>query len=80
LVLVGLLVLASLWATTLLIDDLIEGKGNTNRPADLLASGGMVWARQQPHVRDPLLADGRRRGRSRACAARPRWTSRSRST
>jgi hypothetical protein len=43
LVLVGLLVLASLWATTLLIDDLIEGKGNTNRPADLLASGGIVW-------------------------------------
>jgi hypothetical protein len=43
LILVGLLVLASLWATTLLIDDLIEGKGNTNRPADLLASGGMVW-------------------------------------
>ena len=42
-VLVGLLVLASLWATTLLIDDLIEGKGNTNRPADLLASGGLVW-------------------------------------
>jgi hypothetical protein len=36
-------VLASLWATTLLIDDLIEGKGNTNRPADLLASGGLVW-------------------------------------
>jgi len=43
LVLVGLLVLASLWATTLLIDDLIEGKGNTDRPADLLASGGIVW-------------------------------------
>jgi hypothetical protein len=43
LVLVGLLVLASLWATALLIDDLIEGKGNTNRPADLLASGGIVW-------------------------------------
>jgi hypothetical protein len=43
LVLVGLLVLASLWATALLIDDLIEGKGNTNRPADLLASGGLVW-------------------------------------
>jgi hypothetical protein len=41
--LVGLLVLASLWATAVLIDDLIEGKGNTNRPADLLASGGLVW-------------------------------------
>jgi hypothetical protein len=43
LVLVGLLVLASLWATALLIDDLIEGKGNTDRPADLLASGAIVW-------------------------------------
>ena len=27
----------------MLIDDLIEGTGNTNRPADLLASGGIVW-------------------------------------
>ena len=43
LVLVGLLVLASLWATTLLIHDLIEGTGITNDPADLLASGGIVW-------------------------------------
>jgi hypothetical protein len=43
LILVGLLVAAALWATGLLIDDLIEGKGNTNRPADLLAAGAMVW-------------------------------------
>jgi hypothetical protein len=43
LILVGVLVAAALWATALLIDDLIEGKGNTNRPADLLASGAMVW-------------------------------------
>jgi|SRR4051812_37172591 hypothetical protein len=43
LTLVGVLVAAALWATALLIDDLIEGKGNTNRPADLLASGAIVW-------------------------------------
>ena len=43
LVLVGLLVVASLWATAILIDDIIEGTGNTNRPADLLASGALVW-------------------------------------
>ena len=42
-VLVGLLVLASLWATALLIHDLIEGTGDTNDPGDLLTSGGMVW-------------------------------------
>jgi hypothetical protein len=41
--LVGVLVLAALWSTALLIDDLIEGKGNTNKPADLLASGALVW-------------------------------------
>jgi hypothetical protein len=43
LVLVGLLVTASLWATALLIYDLIEGKGNTDAPGELLASAGMVW-------------------------------------
>jgi hypothetical protein len=43
LILVGLLVTAALWATAMLIDDLIEGTGNTNRPADLLASGALVW-------------------------------------
>ena len=41
--LVGVLVLAALWSTALLIDDLIEGKGNTDKPADLLASGALVW-------------------------------------
>jgi hypothetical protein len=43
LVLVGLLVLASLWATVLLIHDLIKGTGITNDPGDLLATGGLVW-------------------------------------
>jgi hypothetical protein len=43
LVLVGLLVAASLWATAVLIYDLIKGTGNTNHPAELLASGGLVW-------------------------------------
>jgi len=42
-VLVGLLVLASLWATGLLIHDLITGKGNANDPEELLASGALVW-------------------------------------
>jgi hypothetical protein len=41
--LVVVLVLAALWATTLLIYDLIEGKGVTNSPSELLASGGVVW-------------------------------------
>jgi hypothetical protein len=79
LVLVGLLVLASLWATMLLIDDLIEGKGNTNRPADLLASGGMVWlGNNLTFAILYWLMDGG--GPSPACAARPPLTSRSRST
>ena len=43
LVLVGVLVGASLWATAVLIYDLIKGTGNTNDPAELLASGGIVW-------------------------------------
>ena len=42
-VLVGLLVLASLWATGLLIHDLITGEGNANDPEELLASGALVW-------------------------------------
>jgi hypothetical protein len=42
-VLVGLLVLASLWATGLLIRDLITGTGNANHPDELLASGALVW-------------------------------------
>ena len=37
------LVLAALWATALLIYDLIEGKGVTNSPSELLASGALIW-------------------------------------
>jgi hypothetical protein len=43
LVLVGLLVIASLWATSLLIRDLIEGEGNADSPGHLLAPGALVW-------------------------------------
>jgi hypothetical protein len=43
LVLVGLLVAAALWATILLVSDLIRGKGVTNSPDQLLASGAIVW-------------------------------------
>ena len=43
LVLVGLFVAAALWATALLINDLIEGKGVSNSPSELLAAGTMVW-------------------------------------
>jgi hypothetical protein len=42
-VLVGVLVLAALWATTLLVDDLIRGTGVANSPSKLLAEGGVVW-------------------------------------
>jgi hypothetical protein len=41
--LVCVLVAAALWATILLIHDLIEGSGVTNSPRELLASGGVVW-------------------------------------
>jgi hypothetical protein len=40
---VVLLVAAALWATVLLIYDLIQGKGVTNSPSQLLASGARVW-------------------------------------
>ena len=43
LILVGILVLAALWATALLIADLIRGKGVANSPDQLLASGAIVW-------------------------------------
>jgi hypothetical protein len=43
LILVGILVGAALWATVLLVSDLIRGKGVTNSPDQLLASGGIVW-------------------------------------
>jgi hypothetical protein len=42
-VLVGLLVVAALWATVLLVRDLIDGAGVSNDPAELLATGGIVW-------------------------------------
>jgi len=40
---VVVLVAAALWATALLIYDLIRGSGVTNSPSQLLASGGLVW-------------------------------------
>jgi hypothetical protein len=43
LILVGILVFAALWATALLVSDLIRGKGVTNSPDELLASGAIVW-------------------------------------
>jgi hypothetical protein len=43
LILVGLLVAAALWATALLVYDLIKGTGVTQSPDQLLASGAVVW-------------------------------------
>jgi uncharacterized membrane protein len=43
LVIVLLLVAAALWATALLVYDLIEGKGVTNSATELLASGALIW-------------------------------------
>jgi hypothetical protein len=43
LALVGLFVLAALWSTGVLIRDLIDGTGVSNKPDQLLASGGTVW-------------------------------------
>jgi uncharacterized membrane protein len=43
LALVTLLVAAALWATILLIHDLIKGSALTNSPTKLLASGGLTW-------------------------------------
>ncbi len=43
LILVGLLVAAALWATVLLVDDLIRGRAVSNSPSELLASGAVVW-------------------------------------
>jgi uncharacterized membrane protein len=37
------LVAAALWATSLLVYDLVKGHGVTNSPTRLLASGGLVW-------------------------------------
>lgn len=43
LLLVGTLVAAALWSTALLVDDLIRGKGVSNAPSELLATGAVVW-------------------------------------
>ena len=43
LAMVVVLVAAALWATGLLVYDLINGTGVTQSPAQLLASGGLVW-------------------------------------
>jgi len=40
---VVVLVLAALWATSVLIRDLIDGSGVTQSPSELLASGAVVW-------------------------------------
>ena len=42
-VLVVVLVIAALWATALLVYDLVKGKGVTSSPSELLASGAVVW-------------------------------------
>jgi uncharacterized membrane protein len=41
--LVAVLVLAALWATGMLIDDLIHGGKETNSASELLAAGSIVW-------------------------------------
>jgi uncharacterized membrane protein len=41
--LVVVLVVAALWATVLLVSDLIKGRAVTNSPTELLASGALVW-------------------------------------
>ncbi len=43
LALVGILVAAALWATALLVHDLIKGTKLTNSPSELLATGAVVW-------------------------------------
>jgi hypothetical protein len=42
-VLVSVLVLGALWATVVLIDDLIHGSAETNSASDLLEAGSIVW-------------------------------------
>lgn len=41
--LVVLLVVVALWATGVLISDLVQGRGVSNSAGDLLATGGLVW-------------------------------------
>jgi len=43
LILVAILVAGALWATALLVSDLIRGVGVSESPDELLASGGVVW-------------------------------------
>jgi hypothetical protein len=43
LIMASVLVAAALWATVLLVSDLIRGTGVTNSPDQLLASGAVVW-------------------------------------
>jgi hypothetical protein len=43
LTLVAVLVAAALWATVLLVADLIKGTGVSSSPGDLLATGALVW-------------------------------------
>jgi hypothetical protein len=43
LILVGILVAAALWATVVLVSDLIEGTSVSQSPDELLATAGMVW-------------------------------------
>jgi hypothetical protein len=43
LILIGVLVAAALWATAVLVRDLIDGTGVSQSPSHLLASGGIVW-------------------------------------
>jgi hypothetical protein len=43
LTLVLVLVLGALWATSLLVYDLIKGRGVSNSPTELLAAGGLIW-------------------------------------
>ncbi len=43
LVLAGILVAAALWATVVLVSDLIRGSRVSNSPDELLASGATVW-------------------------------------
>ncbi|HEX6458842.1 MAG TPA: hypothetical protein VF032_07990 [Thermoleophilaceae bacterium] len=43
LILIGLLLAATLGSTALLVRDLINGSGVSNKPSELLASGAIVW-------------------------------------
>lgn len=43
LALVVLLMAAALWATGVLISDLVQGRGVSNSASDLLATAGLVW-------------------------------------